>query len=287
MTNRVSILKPNLKCFAALLACAASSFYQPAACAQQVEWSGFQPSTRSSHAMAFDSSRGMAVLFGGFNNATLGETWEWNGNRWSQRQVAGPSPREAHAMVFDSERGVVVLFGGRYTDSGPGMVFGDTWEWNGASWLNRNVTGPSARAYHQMVYDSARHVTVLYGGFVGTTPTTNNETWEWNGQAWTRRMVASPATRYGHAMAYDSDRAITVLFGGFAASGGTIDQTWEWNGASWTQRLVTGAPRRAYHSASYDSDRHVTVIFGGYRTPADPLNDTWEFDGNAWTQRVV
>lgn len=41
------------------------------------------PSERYGHAMAYDSVRGVSVLFGGFNGGYLGETWEWNGTRLS------------------------------------------------------------------------------------------------------------------------------------------------------------------------------------------------------------
>src|SRR5262245_10460881 len=69
---------------------------------------------RSDHAMAYDSVRGVTVLFGGID----AETWEWNGSSWSFRSITGPSWRGAHAMAFDSARGVTVLFGG-YTTGGP------------------------------------------------------------------------------------------------------------------------------------------------------------------------
>jgi len=38
-------------------------------------------------------------------------------------------------MVYDSVRGVTVLFGGAPN-------FSDTWEWDGAAWSQRVVSGP-------------------------------------------------------------------------------------------------------------------------------------------------
>jgi hypothetical protein len=73
--------------------------------------------------MAYDSARGVIVLFGGLNSSGYnGETWEWNGTAWTQRIVRGPSPREGHAMAYDAARRVTVLFGGR-----DGAYNGETW----------------------------------------------------------------------------------------------------------------------------------------------------------------
>src|SRR5262249_23587391 len=54
------------------------------------------------------------------------------------------SARANSAMVYDSARGVSVLFGG---PTGSGAV-GDTWEWDGATWIGRAGNGPSARSRH-------------------------------------------------------------------------------------------------------------------------------------------
>jgi hypothetical protein len=67
---------------------------------------------RFQHAMAYDSTRGVTVLFGGFKDIVNDETWEWDGTLWTQRLVSGPSARRDHAMSFDAGRGVTVLFGG-------------------------------------------------------------------------------------------------------------------------------------------------------------------------------
>ena len=52
------------------------------------------------------------MLFGGYDNSHVGETWEWDGSAWTLRASDGPSPRYDHAMAYDSARGVTVLFGG-------------------------------------------------------------------------------------------------------------------------------------------------------------------------------
>src|SRR5262249_51475072 len=140
-------------------------------------------------------------------------------------------------MAFDSARNVTVLFGGY---GAGGAVLGDTWEWNGSSWTQRQGNAPPARFNHGLAYDSARHVCVLVGGVnSGSNPVPFQDTWEWNGSAWTQRVVAGP-TSYGAAwLAYDASRGATVAHGQLGASPGH-DETWEWNGTLWTERANGG-----------------------------------------------
>jgi hypothetical protein len=144
-------------------------------------------------------------------------------------------------------------------------------------WTRVATTGPSAREEHAMVYDSARAVTVLFGGYGSAFSL--QDTWEWDGTSWTMMATAGPGQRYGHAMAYDSARAVTVMFGSFSQ-----DDTWEWDGTSWTQVATTGPGARVDHAMAYDSARGVTVLFGGGNLGSVTFGDTWEWDGTSWTQ---
>ncbi len=201
---------------------------------------------------------------------------------WNERVVAGPSALYTHAMAFDTARGVVVLFGGLKDTPHINALSGETWEWNGTTWNQHFVSGPSPRSSHAMAYDSARGVTVLFGGSTATGY--SDETWEWNGTVWTQRFAPSPLPTTLHAMAYDSARNVTVLFGG--RNGGLPNsETWEWNGTTWTKRSTGGPLRRESHAMAYDAVRHVTVLFGGYY--GDVYGDTWEWNGSDWAQRVV
>jgi hypothetical protein len=120
-------------------------------------------------------------------------------------------------MAYDSARGVTVLFGGHFGD-------GETWEWDGTSWIQRLVTGPSPRTGHAMAYDTARGVTVLFGGTQGNVRF--EDTWEWNGSSWNPQVIDGPSPRVIHAMAYDMARSTAVLFGGQVASGRASGDTW-------------------------------------------------------------
>src|ERR1043165_4376506 len=135
------------------------------------------------------------------------------GNPWSAGP-AGPSPRWRPSVAYDSTRGKVVVFGG--IASSPNNFLSDTWEWTapgpggGGAGPHQSVTGPGARYGAGMAYDSARHVTVLFGGGVSGF---SNQTWEWNGVSWTQAqpLVSPPATGEGSLLAYDAARARVVL----------------------------------------------------------------------------
>src|SRR5262249_35861277 len=159
----------------------------------------------------------------------------------------------------------------------------DTWEWDGAAWTQRRATDPAWRSCHAMAWDSAREVSVLFGGF-------NDETWERDGTSWTRRMVTGPEYRYWHAMAFDAPRGVPVLFGGKNYDRSFSD-TWEGDGTNWTRRIVTGPSPRLLHAMAYDAARGVTVLFGGVSDycfrGCTSFSDTWEWNGTSWAQRIV
>jgi len=256
------------------------------ALAQSLVWLPPEPAARAKSAMAYDSSRGVVVLFGGRTSSqAYGETWEWNGRSWTLRSVNGPSSRAGHAMTYDANRHVTVLFGGIGEGSPNGGLNGETWEWDGNTWTQRVVDGPTARASHAMAYDEERQVSILFGGQNGT-GVPYGDTWEWDGCSWRQKSVNGPTARYGHAVAYDAIRRILVLFGGrsnFVAN----DETWEWDGTVWMRRLVTGPAPRFDHAMSFDAVRGTTVLFGGYVSPGGPNGETWEWNGNGWIQRVA
>jgi N-acetylneuraminic acid mutarotase len=103
------------------------------------------PSSRSRHAMCFDSNTGLAVLFGGNDGTTDDETWTYNLSSsaqgdWALRNPPSPPPaRAGHALAYDSEHRKVLMFGG--WDGASPNSYGDTWTYNGKSnrWKNMNT----------------------------------------------------------------------------------------------------------------------------------------------------
>ena len=161
--------------------------------------------TRDGHAMAFDSTRGVCVMFGGTRGSRgMADTWEWNGTSWRQVGSGGPYPRFAASMTFDSARGVTVLFGGLGNFGNGDVLLGDTWEWNGTYWREHyGIPGPPPRAWAGFAFDTRRNRAVLQTGGTGT--------FEWNGSSWTQVAVAQPSTQSSQ-LAFDAARGVGVMF---------------------------------------------------------------------------
>ena len=83
--------------------------------------------------VAYDSKRGLVILFGGLgNDGFLGDTWSWDGTKWTRLAETGPEPRGMGYLAYDKRRDRVVLFGGR--KGYPDGDLNDTWEWDGTRW---------------------------------------------------------------------------------------------------------------------------------------------------------
>jgi hypothetical protein len=125
-------------------------------------------------------------------------------------------------MACDGATGMVILFGG---DNGSGIVYGDTWAWNGTTWLQLSMLSAlGLRGGAQMAYDSGLRRVVLFGG------SDMNDTWTWDGTTWTLRAAAGPCGRTFGGMVYDLVAQGEVLFGGANFSGngcyGPLNDTW-------------------------------------------------------------
>jgi hypothetical protein len=132
---------------------------------------GSTPALRNGAGMAYDTATSQLVLFGGYGTgntpleATLGDTWTFNGSAWSE---AGPStspPALANSsMAYDPTSGQIVLFGG-FLASGTSEN-GTTWSWTGSTWVEATAlaVSPLARGIASMDYDSATNQLVLFGG---------------------------------------------------------------------------------------------------------------------------
>ncbi|HKN51015.1 MAG TPA: kelch repeat-containing protein [Amycolatopsis sp.] len=204
---------------------------------------------------------------------------------WSLSAAAGPGPRIGPVSAYDSGRLRTVLFGG--TDAGYTPT-SDTWEWDGTSWTQRSpATSPSPHALGGLTYDSARGVSVLFGGWSGSAYL--NDTWEWDGSNWLHRMTATaPSPRVWFAMAYDATRHVSVVFGGETFGGQYSAETWEYDGVNWAPRSPAHSPTpRLGPALAYDQASGALLLFGGRDANGNRLNDTWRYDGSDWVQLVT
>lgn len=194
------------------------------------------PGLRYSHVMAYDSDRGVTVLFGGkvIPLVAYDDTWEYDGIQWRPITIDGPSPdaRSHSALCYDTVRHEMVLYGGV---KGNGEKLNDTWLYqsNGPGhgiWVQKSglpVSGTPdvrARAGHAMVFDVRRGVAVMVGGTnsgesgTGSPPDQRvSEVWEWNGDRWNGGYALLGERYEGptlHAMVYDVDSGTLSISGG-------------------------------------------------------------------------
>lgn len=287
---------------------------------EELTWLGQfgAPAPRMQAYAAYDVHRRRLVAFGGGDLlAPLDDTWEWNGQTWSQlTPLVSPPPRSGHALAYDPERRRVVLFGGT---TGLAGARNDTWEWDGLVWERRPAAvSPRSRFGHAMAWDPVRHAIVLFGGSDGFSGTLG-DTWLWDGVAWTPLPTTTPPPpRASVALVTDPANGRLILHGGgrddtwvldgqgwaplvvgpmFAsmvmafdpirgvvvANGliGGIPQTWELTGAVWQQRLVT-TPHRTAAAAAFDLDRQQVILFGGTDENNTGVGSIVVWNGATW-----
>jgi hypothetical protein len=141
------------------------------------------PAPRTLHGLAYDTKRGRTVLFGGTSvlapdAPSHGDTWEWDGVRWTEVKTTGPSARDHVSMAYDPVRGTTVLHGGGLGPVDPG----ETWAYDGTKWTRITASGPRRR-YARLEFDAGSQSLLLYGGF-DTQP--SNELWRLRGGTWER-----------------------------------------------------------------------------------------------------
>jgi hypothetical protein len=186
-------------------------------------------------------------------------------------------------MMFASRSGRIVLTASN-TSGGSGTGV-ETWEYDGATWVQRTTPSGLKPAGHGLAYDSKRGRGVLFGG-VAVGAGFLDTTWEYDDMAktWTQVTPAtSPSARSLPAMAYDPIRGKTVLFGGYVISlGGRGNDTWEWDGSTWTAIATPTLPHgRSKATMYFDALQGRIVMYGG-DSSLSSLRDAWEYDGMDW-----
>jgi len=144
------------------------------------------PSGRWACRMVTDPVRKTILLHGGARFSpgivSIDETWEWNGNSWSQRFPKTASGRRHNfGMAWHAKSGRIVLFGGK-RDS---LYYTDTWTWDGSDWRRHNVTEHPVHSGTTLAADP------ITGHVLGLEPPPPNQpdnhaTWRWDGTRWIR-----------------------------------------------------------------------------------------------------
>ncbi|MCK4444284.1 MAG: Ig-like domain-containing protein [Thermoplasmata archaeon] len=239
-----------------------------------------EPSAREGPSMAYDSTRDVVILFGGYNGSHLSDTWEYDyaANIWTELSTTGaPSGREYSSLAYDSGNDVFVLFGGY-----PGPL-ADTWEYDpGTQTWTETTPGfsPGTMYSYALVYDSsaARVVLGAEGFFSGSF-----ETWAYDASldSWTQMSpVDDPGPRSDHSLTYMPSIGRTVLFGG--VEGLTfLSDVWEYDysGDSWEKMFPGSGPSARFgHEAAYRTFDQSIVVYGGFEDGGAYPTDTWKYE---------
>src|SRR5438132_10443635 len=166
----------------------------------------------------------------------------------------GPSARFGPAMVYDSKSDRVILFGGGVSPNPNWYQTAETWayDFNTNTWTNMTPSsGPSARRFHAMAYDSTNDLTILFGGTVHF-ENLLGDTWayDFNTNTWTNMTPpVAPGARELHEMAYDSKAHLTVMFGGVGIVG------------PWWYRSIPTSPSSPRGLRATEGNRQVTLTW--------------------------
>lgn len=244
-----------------------------------------RPAWRNWPAAAYDTARDVLVIHGGLQpGRNFDETWEWDGETWTQFTGPGPGSREGALMAYDAARGRSVLFGGSTPDM---QIHGDTWQWDGQEWTQVNETGPAPRFPGGMVYDPVHQEVLMYSGHFAD-PSGDaidyDDLWAWNGSSWREIQADSPTPghRTHSGFVYDPVTESVLLTG--SGSDTFLGDVWSWDGTQWMEIPTSNTPVRSGLNVAYDPTRDRFVLFGGVDRPGGTaLDDTWEWDRESWS----
>jgi len=217
------------------------------------------------------------------------QTWEWDGNDWTQMTPAtSPPARDWSSMVYDPNSGSILLFAGRDSNNKPAgtyVPYNDTWKWDGVNWTQFfPATAPDVRHAHQLSFDKNLNKVLMTGG--QRPGFTYNETWTWDGVNWTQLAPTTDFTaRVFHATEFDDNRGVMVMHSGKNTSNNTLyNDTWEFDGSTWTQVDTTG-PQYGWFPMVYDAVNQELLVQGGSTTFNHNASDglSWSFGQGIWT----
>lgn len=289
-------------------------------------WTALSPATspaaRREHAMTWDSTRNVAVMFGGIrgippgNTATSSnfETWElsFTGSAWTWTCTGGlgialdgcpvstthPTARSAAQLAYSSALNQVVLFGGLVFVSGANANGSDTWTYNGAWTAQTEQISPEARsdsAMIDLVVQDDNDPTITFptlGLVAGSTDAgVIDNVWSLTAAtAWKRIPTPGMAgERSASAVVYDASSDRTLRIAGLLPPNATRD-VFEFDGTVWNKikSLSIVGPSdpglRFLHAATYDSTRNRVIVVGGKGNDGLARDDVFIFNGTDWTK---
>jgi galactose oxidase-like protein len=225
-------------------------------------FAGELPGERSRSAATAMS--GYVLLFSGLGyssdgtNATLSDTWTWDGSNWTQ-VFSGSGPSSRASAAGGGLSGKTLIYGGQHGPNvQPGCCnVGDTWSFDGSAWTQVAGNGPPARSF--ATGGTLGDTYVLFGGAgpldvnaPSSPPPLSlfGDTWIFDGSTWTQSQAEGPQARLGASAVQLGGKL--YLFGGATGTYGTdgspaplvFDDTWVWDGKAWTRLNIAGPSPR-------------------------------------------
>jgi len=135
--------------------------------------------------MAFDSSTGHIVMFGGFNagGGDLWHMWTWSGGRWIPMKATAPpsvataADSQGHGLLLYRDPAYHGTSTNYIKDSGS-----ETWRWDGSQWVQFSPAH-DPDVFASGMFDDPKGQRVL---LVGVKPNGALEIWAWHGSDWSR-----------------------------------------------------------------------------------------------------
>lgn len=261
------------------------------------------PSPESAGALAYDSTGGCAVLFGGQapSGSLSNQTWTFSAGGWTQAVWPGtvPSPRMLPAFSDDPAEGGALLFGGAAQTG----YLNDTWLFRcalGWTQLHPTVTSISPRAGASLAFDPTLGHVVLFGGFITAFPSYDSHSFWFVNGSWLR-LAAAPGTLGGRAeaaFAFDARDQQLLLYGGYGPTApygpaGWLNDTWSFSGGNWTSLTFSDgvSPALVAPMLAYDAPGSTVLLMGfagsssSWSPPygAGSLLSAWNFSDGGWS----
>ncbi len=246
-----------------------------------------EPSPRGYAEMTYDPADGYMLLYGGYRNGVLNDTWKFESGRWTNLTVAGnPTPATESAygftMSYDPGRKEVALF---TPDSGSEAV----WFFSGGNWTEVSIPPPAAIGQWDLLFfgNGTGGINLLASATYG--PNENSAcpetSYSLEGSQWVEvnssvaNMGPNPAcTDFPDSV--DAATGSVVFYGGESLTLGTTPQngTWQLHGGYYSNvtPLVGNPPAVSFGAFAYDPTGQYSILFGGTNFEAGTTSaQTW------------
>ena len=242
-------------------------------------WTQLSPSTspprRRFGSMAYDSTLGGLVLFGGkqydgsYHGYYLNDTWLWDGSNWQQLS-SSVSPSARSVDLVENPGGGVFLHGGQAGKDGC-CIKSDSFVFANGQWTEVTTSGgPGSIQGHQMVYDSTNDQVLLFQ--------TTDTMYHWNGSSWSTSQSTAYPTLSHTNMVFDKNRGAAVLTCGIENNSRSND-VWVWYDEEWSQQTTSSLlPVRNTPNLAYDDQNGNIILYAGQEGWSNGgvyHNDTW------------